>query len=70
MVWAAEGAEVWHGREGCGSNGNGKSRKDWKTGPGRTVQELQRQGSEQGKQRQEEAGQVSEAAEAETGGGL
>lgn len=50
MVWAAEGAEVWHGREGCGSSGNGKSRKDWKTGPGRKVQELQRQGSEQGKQ--------------------
>ena len=51
-MWAAEGAEVWHGREGCGSSRNGKSRKDWKTGPGRTVQELQRQ---------EEAGQVSEA---------
>lgn len=52
---------MWHGREGCGSSRNGKSRKDWKTGPGRTVQELQRQ---------EEAGQVSEAGEAEAGGGL
>lgn len=58
MMWASEGAGVWCGREGCGSSGNGKSRKDWKTGPGRTVQELQRQ---------EEAGQVSEA---EAGGGL
>ena len=47
---------MWQGR--LWSSGNGKSRKDWKTGPGRTVQELQRQ---------EEAGQVSEA---EAGGGL
>lgn len=55
MTWAAEEAEAWGSWKGCRSSGNGKSRTDWKTGPGRTVQEPQRQGGDQEERRQEES---------------